>query len=285
MNRRSRITFKSPCWHGGFDDVQRLVDLFTELHSEAVRALEAQAKASRERDDREHQERVEEALAEFKGDVSSSDVDVVRKVLKDPNLVYRRVSEDLELERMSPEMEVLYQEFNTRDTGAPDEVMSRFHAEQVREIKLKFGTTFGPKDNGLSIVLSRLGAEGDVAGDEMYVTGAASRIKGALRRRRPWYWWLRSYWVLLPFTGVTTLALVGGAVGALYPTNSADSSWWTPVAIAALITGQCLILRWLIPAFELIGNGRKSRANWAFGVIGALILSVVGTVLSSALKI
>lgn len=278
--RQSKGSIKGSPWHGNSEDLARLVNLFLVLQIEAREKLAALHEENRQVEKREHEERMDRVAALFKDDqFNSGNKDTLSYYLKDQTNGYLNVSDQINMDKMNPLMTVTYKEFDTKDTGEPLEVLERMHVKQVREIELEYGRSHDTSGSGMRITLDSEGARAVVVGEEMFVNGSINRLKAIFRQQRPSVWWMRTTAFLVPLTFITTIGIVYSLVGWLHPTNPAHAAWWTPIAGSALFVVQWFGIRWLVPAFELVPAGKRSRSDAAIAAVVALLIGVGGSVI------
>ncbi len=284
QTRRSNTSIGPTTWHGGVEELRRLVDAFSGFQDTANAALlaeQAEGKAARRL---AFEQQMDSAAALFEEDLKDHNKKYLASLLKDAQTNdYARMTEQIALKAMTPKLEVTYKELNTKDSGSPDDVMHRLHVKQVAKVSVEFGRVYGSDEVGALLTLDERGAQVTVAGDEMFVNAAVSRFKELFRQQRPRLWWLRSPWFLVPFAVVAALSVVMLLVNWLYPHNPGDAAWWTSMAAITIFYGQWFGIRWLVPTFELIPAGHKSKSQWALGVVGTIAVSLIASGLYSLL--
>ncbi|MFF2348080.1 hypothetical protein [Pseudarthrobacter sp. NPDC058119] len=232
----------------------------------------------------EFEERMDRAVSYFEAELSPHGKEYLTTLLKDKSgRDFSKISDQMALEAMEPKMEVLYKELNTKDAGAPGDVMSRLHPKQVQQVNIEFGRWHDERGVGVHVALDGSGAKATLAGEEMFVNGAVSQLTELFRQQRPRARWMRSPWFLVPFGIVASIGLTSILVQLIHPGNSSSASWWTPIAAPLFFWGLWEGMRWLVPAFELIPPGKKSRSQWAFAAVGAVALSVVASFVYGAM--
>lgn len=283
--RKSRGSIKGTPWHGSSDDLGRLVNLFLVLQSEAKEKLAASHSENRKAERLEHEERMNRAVALFNDDeLKPGSRETLAYYLKDEKAGYFNISDQMAMEAMTSLMTVMYKEMDTKDSGEPNEVLARMHVKQVREIELQYGRSYDADGSGMKITLDSDGARAVVAGDEMFVNGSINRLKEMFRQQRPSVWWMRTTAFLVPLILITTLGLVYSLVGWLHPESPGDAAWWTPFAGLVIFGTLWLGIKWLVPAFELVPQGKRSRSDAAIAAVVALLIGVGSSVVYGILN-
>lgn len=254
------------------------------MQVEAQEKLVAEQTRSNAAKVKDFEERMDLAVSYFESDLSPHGKEYLETLLKDkPGTDFSKISDQMALEAMEPKMEVLYKELNTKDAGSPDDVMSRLHPKQVQQVSIEFGRWHDERGVGVHVALDGSGAKATLAGEEMFVNGAVSQLTELFRQQRPKAGWMRSPWFLVPFGIMTSIALTSILVQLFHPGNFTNASWWTPIAAPVIFWGFWEGMRWLVPAFELIPPGKKSRSQWAFAAIGAVSFSVIASFVYGAM--
>uniref|UniRef100_A0A942YBF0 Uncharacterized protein n=1 Tax=Neobacillus citreus TaxID=2833578 RepID=A0A942YBF0_9BACI len=122
-----------------------------------------------------------------------------------------------------------------------------------------------------------------VSSDESTWTSAAfAQIRAEVRRRVPWWRWMRSAWFLLPLMVVVSVAFLV-FVGNVAISMGGVSSVVSPIVGALLVPatiGAFVAARWLLRPFELT-TGDRPRGARVLYLIGGAILSVILNIISS----
>ena len=127
--------------------------------------------------------------------------------------------------------------------------------------------------------------------DQVWASGVADAIRERLLKNRPAWWWLRSV-----FTGFLAVVMIWGPMSvALSRTFIGDELDWATEwsAMAAILAISLLLglvgpglMRFVLPAFEVLPPGERSLGGQRIGAIASLVgLLIVSPVLSAVVAI
>lgn len=275
--RPARQAVKTRCWHGSKSELKRLIDAFCDLQLRAKGTVEADIAHRRSESKKRYESLVETAMESFEAPISRTNEAWLRDLLIERSTPWD-VSASLRRERARPLMTTLYAaEFNSKDQGPPGEVFGRLNPDQATSITLEYGGLYDEDDVAAMVTLSRDKCEAEFSGGETYVAAAVAKFENLFRQQRPRYAWLRSSWFLLPFVFITALVATTLFAVMLPPLHeNLASAVFMPVFLA-LFGGQYALVLWLIPAFQLYEDHKKSRSQLAVGVLAAIVVSLIAS--------
>ncbi|RJT78285.1 hypothetical protein D6T63_12195 [Arthrobacter cheniae] len=151
-------------------------------------------------------------------------------------------------------------------SGEPDLVLADIDARRTTDVTITTGSLFQQSSTGLTIYFSRSdGARVTVRSTEQqWVSHARTELERALFRNRPWYWWVRQWYVAhLSFT-------IAVFIGILFLANAQDATAdATSFSFVSVFVGGLLaaLLQYVVPAFELTEPGGKVRGSLVLGLL------------------
>lgn len=155
-------------------------------------------------------------------------------------------------------------------SGAPSLVLKDVDARKTTDISInQIGLYRGSVGLSLNFLRNhgcRVTLRSD---DKKWVSHARTELERALLKNRPWYWWLRKYWVL---SVLFYAAFLIGFLPLLFQDPSSQTTLTVFLAAVVVPNGLPAVLQLVIPAFELRESGQQARGS----VVIATIIAVVG---------
>lgn len=161
--------------------------------------------------------------------------------------------------------------------GRAADISAYLLAHDVKDLTLR-APRFTRDNHRISVVFDhedgvRLSVSSD---DATWTSGAFAQLSAELRRRVPWWRWMRSLWFLIPATllgvGFLVTSLADAALRAGVSPVIAGPGAITLI-MAALILGPYLAQR-ALPAFQLTAS-KRPRGEAIVAFVGTLAVSVV----------
>lgn len=169
--------------------------------------------------------------------------------------------------------------------GTPEEVFEKpIDVKDIRNVVIALkGGAFSTLDGyGLSVTLGENGANASIKAPEShFIDLAATRMQGEFKRQRPWYWWFRTPWVLIPIALPTVL------IAPFVFSNTGPNGVYVfggitflTVFLSVSMTIGYFATRLLVRPFELVKEGFKGRSARQIAIIAALIVWLISNVLT-----
>lgn len=161
-----------------------------------------------------------------------------------------------------------------RTRGRPSEIVGYLTHLDVRE--LEFETPAGSgTGHRVSVRFDEEGVRITASStDSRWTSAAMSQVTEAVRRRVPWWRWMRSLWFLIPMMAIASVFLVASVVSAV-PKGTVDNGVLTPVFLGGAWVLTPLAV-WgatkALPPFELTSSERPTGAR-VFYVLGSTLAS------------
>lgn len=263
-----RIAVKG--WTGNLGDLAKVI--------KHCRALEASAQ--------------NEVTSVFKSSESARKSEYLRaRSYSDPESLERQwpLQNESELAKattaLTLKMSATQKKWDREMSGNPDDVMKELDADDIVKITLSIGSLFWPSETtgyAAEITFDRTsGVEvRSVAPNSLWVESVTATLRSQLVNQRPWYWWLR--YPLVPYLAVILPIIVASPsiARAIMIDDPASRLAFalmlgSVAVVLGLVCGQ--LVKKLIPAFELVADGRKAFGARALGVVGASLLWILGT--------
>jgi hypothetical protein len=183
------------------------------------------------------------------------------------------------LERMTVRIRAEHKDFGRVVEGPAEAILGEIDLTDLVSLRLSVGKSLYSgttpavqvrmdRANGVEVEIRDQGSD--------WVRVAESKLKTAVAKHRPWYWWMRSSWVLIPlfFLPVHVVARV------MFIKERIDLSGEVTLGVFEALVTIGLVLLWqkLMPGFELFKVGSRARAARILAMIGTLALSVAGII-------
>lgn len=172
-----------------------------------------------------------------------------------------------------------------RTRGRPMQILDYLTHLDVQELELIAPAGYGLRDrvsvhfddDGVRVVAS--------SADSRWTSAAIAQVTEAVRRRVPWWRWMRSLWFLIPLIAVTVTFLTFSAASAV-PADAIDKSVLSVLTVVATWTLTPLSV-WAatkaLPPFEL-SAAERPRGTRVFYVLGSTALSFIVGILVNAVS-
>lgn len=178
------------------------------------------------------------------------------------------------------EVSVMLRSKRGRDTrrtrGRSSDIVDYLTHRDVRELELSAPAGSGSghhvsvrfDEDGVRITAS--------SADSRWTSAALTQVTEAVRRRVPWWRWMRSLWFLIPLLAVASVFLMASVVGAV-PRGAVDSSVLSVLFVVGVWALTPLAV-WgaskALPPFEMTSSERPTGTR-VFYVLGSAVASFV----------
>lgn len=182
------------------------------------------------------------------------------------------------LQSMTVRMKAEHKDFGRVVEGPAEAVLDEIDLTDLLSLRLSVGRYLYSETPAVQVRMDRTnGVEVEIRDQGSdWVRIAESKLRTAIAKQRPWYWWMRSPWVMFPvfFLPVHVLARV------VFVQEQSDLSGELFLGLieALVIIGLYHVWQKLMPGFELFKVGSRARAARLLTMAGTLALSAAGIV-------
>jgi len=257
-------------WVGDLEDFRRIVSACRELETEATRIAHTEANLERGRD---------LYLSGYFGSPSEGNASWKQHLASEKI----GISEALEL-RMTSTQFRFSQEFK----GSPESVLDKVDFDDLKSVSLKIGSPYSRFETGgfeLSLSMDKTdgGSVHAAAPQSDWLILVDGKLKGMLRARRPWFWFVRrNAFLVLAIASTLSLAAISALQTIPRGTIDANAAGLIFLLIVGgmLATGGAIAgIRRLFPAFELHKAGGAARGAQVLKRVAAAVAWVAAIVL------
>lgn len=162
-----------------------------------------------------------------------------------------------------------------------------FEPRMIRRVDLRAGDYMSTNER-VTFRADNDGVRLEIKGARPWVDAHAVRLDRAVRRSVPWWAYVRGWplvlalyvvglavWARLGGFTLTDEFAIGDAIGSLFG--------WSVIWLAGSLIVMVVVGRVIVPGVEVVEPPGQSRGRWAMGVVGGLVLTVVGSVLTAVL--
>jgi hypothetical protein len=183
------------------------------------------------------------------------------------------------LQEMAVRIRAQHKDFGRVVEGPTDAVLDEIDLTDLVSLRLSVGKSLYSSTPAIQVRMDRSsGVQVEIRDQGSdWVRVAESKLKAGIAKHRPWYWWMRSPWLMFPvfFLPVHVLARVVFVQGR----TDLSGELFLGLVEALVIIGLYHMWQKLMPGFELFKVGSRARATRVLAMIGTLALSVAGIVI------
>ena len=170
--------------------------------------------------------------------------------------------------------------------GKPEDVLDKITPQdKIKTVSMSLGSQRPmfdtPVHSGFTLGLSEYPSATVFASDRPALVVAQTELQRLLDQRKPWYWWLRSFWGSMLCVNLP-INVAGAATAVLYAGTNTDriAGGIAIVVVFFGISAYLLFSAWdrILSRFEVVGKGSRPRGAAALSVIGAAVLWIAGTI-------
>lgn len=180
-------------------------------------------------------------------------------------------------------MELTLKAYGEQMTGEPEKILAELdRPSDVSALTLRIGSEgYSSTESGTTgfrLVADREGMTlVTFGGSKDWLDLASTKLKKLIDDGRPWYFWTAKPWFQLIVAIVVSIGWAG--LFGSFADNAAHGINWTYLAPSAA-TSLLIPFIWprILPKFELLAPGHKSKGGRAIGVFGSVVVWIVGTV-------